>query len=145
MKILVSACLLGCACRYDGCSKADDRVLSLTAHHTFIPVCPEQLGGLPTPRLPAECQGNCITRKDGQDVTKEYTKGGHEALRLYQLLQCDAAILKARSPSCGKGIIYDGTFSGTLTEGNGVTAALFLQNGIPVYTEDEANLLQGGD
>ncbi len=137
MKILVSACLLGCSCRYDGKSKAEERVLALNACHTLIPVCPEQLGGLSTPRLPAEIQGEKVIRRDGADVTNEYKKGAQEALHLYQLLSCDAAILKARSPSCGKNMIYDGTFSGTLTEGNGITAALFQQNGIRVLTEDE--------
>lgn len=138
MKILVSACLLGCCCRYDGKSKADERVLALGERHTLIPVCPEQLGGLCTPRLPAEIQGDRAIRKDGADVTAEYKKGAREALRLYELLSCDCAILKARSPSCGKGIIYDGTFTGTLTEGNGITASLFRQKNIRVFTEDEA-------
>lgn len=137
MKIMVSACLLGCSCRYDGKSKADERVLCLKDRHTLVPVCPEQLGGLCTPRLPAEIQGEKVIRRDGADVTCEYTKGAREALHLYDLLSCDAAILKARSPSCGKGIIYDGTFSGILTEGNGITAALFQQRGIQVFTEDE--------
>ena len=139
MKILVSACLLGCSCRYGGKSKADERVLALNTCHTLIPVCPEQLGGLSTPRLPAEIQGERVIRRDGADVTAEYSMGAREALRLYQLLGCDAAILKARSPSCGKGCIYDGTFSGTLTEGSGVTAALFQQNGVRIFTEDETN------
>ena len=139
MKILVSACLLGCSCRYDGKSKADERVLALNTCHTLIPVCPEQQGGLSTPRLPAEIQGERVIRRDGADVTAEYSMGAREALRLYQLLGCDAAILKARSPSCGKGCIYDGTFSGTLTEGSGVTAALFQQNGVRIFTEDETN------
>ena len=139
MKILVSACLLGCCCRYDGKSKADERVLALNTCHTLIPVCPEQLGGLSTPRLPAEIQGEKVIRRDGADVTNEYKKGAQEALHLYQLLSCDAAILKARSPSCGKNMIYDGTFSGTLTEGNGITAALFQQNGVRIFTEDETN------
>ena len=137
MKILVSACLLGCSCRYDGQSKLDERVLALGKCHTLIPVCPEQLGGLCTPRLPAEIQESKVIRRDGTDITNEYTKGAREALRLYELLCCNAAILKARSPSCGKGIIYDGTFTGTLTEGNGITASLFRQKGIRVFTEDE--------
>ena len=141
MKIMVSACLLGCSCRYDGQSKADERVLCLKERHTLIPVCPEQLGGLSTPRLPAEIRGEKVIRRDGADVTKEYTRGACEALGLYELLSCDAAILKARSPSCGKACIYDGTFSGTLTDGNGITAALFAGKGIPVFTEDETNLL----
>ena len=138
MKIMVSACLLGCSCRYDGKSKADERVLALGERHTLIPVCPEQLGGLCTPRLPAEIQGDRVIRKDGADVTAEYNKGAREALRLYSLLSCDCAILKARSPSCGKGRVYDGTFTGTLTAGHGITAALFQEKGIRVFTEDEA-------
>lgn len=137
MKILVSACLLGCSCRYDGKSKLDERVLALQSGHTLIPVCPEQLGGLPTPRLPAEIQGEKVTRKDGQDITAQYVKGAREALRLYTLLGCDCALLKARSPSCGKGCIYDGSFSGALTKGNGITAALFQEKGIRVFTEEE--------
>lgn len=137
MKILVSACLLGCSCRYDGKSKLDERVLALQSGHTLIPVCPEQLGGLPTPRLPAEIQGEKVTRKDGQDITAQYVKGAREALRLYTLLGCDCALLKARSPSCGKGCIYDGSFSGALTKGNGITAALFQEKGIRVLTEEE--------
>lgn len=137
MKILVSACLLGCSCRYDGKSKLDERVLALQSSHILIPVCPEQLGGLPTPRLPAEIQGEKVTRKDGQDITAQYVKGAREALRLYTLLGCDCALLKARSPSCGKGCIYDGSFSGALTKGNGITAALFQEKGIRVFTEEE--------
>lgn len=137
MKILVSACLLGCSCRYDGKSKLDERVLALQSGHILIPVCPEQLGGLPTPRLPAEIQGEKVTRKDGQDITAQYVKGAREALRLYTLLGCDCALLKARSPSCGKGCIYDGSFSGALTKGNGITAALFQEKGIRVFTEEE--------
>lgn len=139
MKILVSACLLGCCCRYDGKSKADERVLALEKSHTLIPVCPEQLGGLCTPRLPAELQGEKVIRNDGADVTAQYAKGAREALRLYSLLSCDAAILKARSPSCGKGRVYDGTFTGTLTAGHGITAALFQEKGIRVFTEDETS------
>ncbi len=138
MKILVSACLLGCSCRYDGKSKMNEQVLALKSCHTLIPVCPEQLGGLSTPRLPAEIQGNRVIRKDGADVTAEYLKGAREALRLYDLLSCDCALLKARSPSCGKGIIYDGTFSGAFTKGHGITAALFQEKGIQVFTEEEA-------
>ncbi len=142
MKILVSACLLGCACRYDGKAKENEAVLSLLKEgHTLIPVCPEQLGGLSTPRLPAEIQGDRVIRRDGFDVTEPYQRGAQEALGLYRLMNCQLAILKARSPSCGKHIIYDGTFTGTLTEGNGATAALFQREGIRVLTEDEAAAL----
>ena len=99
-----------------------------------MPVCPEQLGGLPTPRPPAERQGERVVTQTG-DVTEQYRQGAEEALRLCKLLGCQAAVLKERSPSCGHGQIYDGTFSGTLTAGDGVTAALLTAHGIPVYGE----------
>ena len=134
--ILVSACLLGTPCRYDGSGKADARLLKLGAKRQLIPVCPELLGGLPTPRPPAERVGARIFDKSGADVTSAYLRGAQETLRLARLLGCKTAILKARSPSCGAGQIYDGTFSGTLVPGHGVTAALLAQNGITVFTEE---------
>jgi len=139
MKILVSACLLGVCCRYDGKSKPCQSVLDLAKKHELIPVCPEQLGGLSTPRPPAEIQGEYVRKADGGDVTAQYKKGALEAARLYELLDCDLAILKARSPSCGSGMIYDGSFSGKLTAGNGITAGLFLEKNIPVFTEETAH------
>lgn len=135
--VLVSACLLGCPCRYDGAGRADARVLALVKTHRLIPVCPEQLGGLPTPRPPAERVGERVLASDGTDVTPAFARGAEETLRLARLLGCTAAILKARSPSCGNGQIYDGTFSGRLVSGSGVTAALLLQNGIAVRTEED--------
>ena len=134
--ILVSACLLGTPCRYDGSGKADARLLKLGAKRQLIPVCPELLGGLPTPRPPAERVGARILDKNGADVTAAYLRGAQETLRLARLLGCKTAILKARSPSCGAGQIYDGTFSGTLVAGQGVTAALLSQNGVTVFTEE---------
>ncbi len=139
MRILVSACLLGVRCRYDGESKACPAVLDLAKEHELVPVCPEQLGGLPTPRTPAEIQGERVVTRDGRDVTKEYQKGAEEAARLYQLLRCDCAILKARSPSCGCGQVYDGAFSGTLTPGDGVTAQALKRLGVRVMTEETLN------
>ena len=134
MKILISACLLGVCCRYDGASKAHPLVLALAERHTLVPVCPEQLGGLPTPRPPAERRdGRVVTQSD--DVTEQYRRGAEETLKLCKLLGCEAAVLKERSPSCGHGQVYDGTFSGTLTAGDGVTAALLAAHGIPVYGE----------
>ena len=141
MKILVSACLLGCACRYDGNSKANDAVLALMQQHTLIPVCPEQLGGLPTPRPPAERQDGLVINNQGRDVTHEYTRGAQEALQLYNLYGCEAALLKARSPSCGSGVIYDGSFSGALTAGDGVCAQMLKAQGIRVADEDHIQLL----
>ncbi len=139
MRILVSACLLGVRCRYDGESKACPAVLDLAKEHELVPVCPEQLGGLPTPRTPAEIQGERVVTRDGRDVTKEYQKGAEEAARLYQLLRCDCAILKARSPSCGCGQVYDGAFSGALTPGDGVTAQALKRLGVRVMTEETLN------
>ncbi len=135
MRLLVSACLLGLCCRYDGQSRADGNVLALLKAHTLVPVCPEQLGGLPTPRCPCEIRGDRVIARDGTDRTAEYQRGAEEALRLCRLFSCEAAVLKARSPSCGAGRVYDGTFTGTLWAGNGITAGLLIQNGIPVYTE----------
>ena len=137
MRILVSGCLLGVCCRYDGASKPHHSVLELAKRHELIPVCPEQLGGLATPRPPAERQGDRIIARTGADVTEQYRRGAEEALKLYRLLGCDAAVLKERSPSCGSGEIYDGAFSGTLTAGDGVTAELLKTNGISVYGESQ--------
>ena len=136
MRILVSACLLGVSCRYDSQSRPDSRVLALRARHTLIPVCPEQLGGLPTPRVPCERRDGRVISREGADRTAEYTRGAEEALRLCRLFQCEAALLNAKSPSCGAGRIYDGTFSGTLCPGDGVTAERLKKEGIPVWTEE---------
>ena len=136
MRILVSACLLGLCCRYDGQSKRDDRVLRLAEKHELIPVCPEQLGGLPTPRPPAEIRDGRVINRLGQDVTAQYEKGAAETLRLYDLLHCDCALLKARSPSCGSEQVYDGTFSGALIPGQGIAAKMLSQNHITVLSEE---------
>lgn len=141
MNILVSACLLGVRCRYDGASRPNEAVLRLMEQHTLIPVCPEQLGGLATPRPPAERQGDAVRTQSGADVTEQYRRGAEEALGLCRLYGCQAAVLKERSPSCGAGAVYDGTFSGTLTEGDGVAAELLAAHGIPVYGESQAEKL----
>ena len=137
MKILVSACLLGVRCRYDGKSKPHPAVERLLEQHTLIPVCGEILGGLPTPRVSAERQGERVVTADGRDVTAAYRRGAEEVLRLAERYGCKAAILKERSPSCGSGRIYDGTFTGTLTDGWGVTAELLRDHGICVIGESE--------
>ena len=130
MNILVSACLLGGSCRYDGKSKGHPLATDLLQKYTAIPVCPEILGGLPTPRPPAERQGEGVFTGTGTDVTEAYRRGAQEVLRL-------AAILKERSPACGAGEIYDGSFTHTLTEGYGVAAELLQENGIRVLGESE--------
>lgn len=137
MRIFVSACLLGAACRYDGRSRANGAVLALAQRHELVPFCPEIYGGLPTPRTPAERRGDRVVTADGRDVTDCYRRGAEEALRLARSLGCACAVLKERSPSCGRGRIYDGTFTGTLTDGDGVTAARFRQAGIPVFGESD--------
>lgn len=133
MKILVSRCLLGEKCRYDGKCIPDESVIRLWDENELVPVCPEMLGGLDCPRTPCERQkdGRVLSR-DGVDRTEEYRRGAEAALRICLENGCERAILKARSPSCGRDVIYDGTFSGTLTQGNGVTAELLIRNGIPV-------------
>lgn len=141
MTILVSACLLGCPCRYDGTAKADPRVLALMERHTLIPVCPEQLGGLPTPRLPSERREGGVFDRGGKDVTVQYRQGAGEVLRLARLYGCTHAVLKERSPSCGSGQIYDGSFSHVLVPGSGVAAELLAQNGITVLGESQADIL----
>lgn len=141
MTILVSACLLGCPCRYDGKSKPHESVLTLLGEHTLIPICPEQMGGLATPRPPAERKDGGVFTENGGDVTEQYRRGAEEALHLAKLYGCTCAVLKERSPSCGSGQVYDGSFSRTLVAGDGVTAALLKANGITVLGESEVENL----
>ena len=142
MTILVSACLLGVPCRYDGRSVPSAVVTEAAGRGVrFVPFCPEIYGGLPTPRVPAERQGDKVVTRDGRDVTAAYRRGAREALRVCRLFGCGAALLKEKSPSCGCGRVYDGTFSGKLVEGDGVTAALLKENGIPVFGETQAGAL----
>lgn len=137
MKILVSACLLGACCRYDGQGAVCRPVLELGQKHCLVPVCPEQLGGLPTPRDPAELRGGRVVTRGGADVTEAFLRGARQTLELARTLGCTAAVLKERSPSCGSGEIYDGTFTRTLTPGDGVAAALLRARGIRVLGETE--------
>ncbi len=138
--VLVSACLLGEKCRYDGKSKEYSEISCLKEKYNLIPVCPEVLGGLETPRTPCEIQNGRVISKDGQDKTAEYEKGAKTALEIALKNNCKTAVLKAKSPSCGKGKIYDGSFSKVLTDGNGVTADLLIKNNITVLTEKEKKL-----
>lgn len=139
--ILVSACLFGCDCRYKGDNCKKEELVALAKRHTLVPVCPEQLGGLSTPRNPAEICGDKVISNAGKDVTGEYQKGAETALYIAKTVGADAAVLKANSPSCGKDIIYDGTFTGNKTAGNGVTAKVFSEAGIPIFTENEIDAL----
>ena len=137
MNILVSACLLGVNCKYSGKNNRNENVLRLAEKHTLIPVCPEQLGGLPTPRYPSEICGGRVINNIGEDVTAYYEKGAGEALNIAKIFGCERAVLKARSPECGSKEIYDGTFTKTVIPGKGITAALLEENGIEVYDETD--------
>lgn len=139
--LLVSACLLGCRCKYSGGDNRCPQVLALRDRFHLVPVCPEQMGGLATPRPPAERLGDRVITREGADVTAQYAAGAQTAVRLARLLGCTQAVLKARSPSCGAGAIYDGTFTGTLVPGDGVTAAALQAAGVTVYTEEELDNL----
>ena len=136
--ILVSACLCGVNCKYNGGNNLNEEVLELLKKGEAILVCPEQLGGLQTPRNPSEIRiVDGVTKvfmNDGTDVTENYQKGAEEVLKLAKELNIKKAILKRKSPSCGCGEIYDGTFTNTLTKGNGITASLLLENGLEVET-----------
>ena len=134
---ICSACLLGVKCRYDGKSKPDDRVVKLAKKEILIPVCPEQLGGLSTPREPVEQKERKVITKLGKDVTENFKKGAEEVLKLAELFDVKVAILKQKSPSCGCGQIYDGSFSGTIIKGDGVTTSLLKNKGIKVITEED--------
>ncbi|MBR2616071.1 MAG: DUF523 domain-containing protein [Clostridia bacterium] len=136
-RILVSACLLGEACRYDGASKPCEEVIALGRENVLVPVCPEVLGGLAIPRQPCEISSGKIRRCDGEDMTAEYERGAEKALEIAKKEQCSIAIFKEKSPSCGVNLIYDGSFQGTLITGEGITCALLRKNGISVYSENE--------
>lgn len=134
-KILVSACLLGINCKYDGENNKNDKVLEYLKDKEVIPICPEIMGGLPTPRIPSEIKDNKVINKDGLDVTDNFLKGAKEVLYLAKLFNVNKALLKAKSPSCGVGEVYDGTFTHTKINGDGITTKLLKENNIEVITE----------
>jgi len=147
MNICVSACLLGLCTKYDGGHNMCDELLKLKEKHRLIPVCPEQMGGLSTPREPSEIVSGdsdeiCVKTKSGKDVSLEFINGAQIAMRVFEICSCEMAILKARSPSCGSGTIYDGSFTGSKTSGDGVFAKMLKEKGIPVYTEEELKSLE---
>lgn len=143
----VSACLLGVRCRYDGGTNLREPLLDLVRQGKAIPVCPEQLGGLPTPRIPAEIEGGdaravwegraAVRNAAGEDVTSSFLRGAEETLRLARMFGARAAILKERSPSCGVREVYDGTFQRRLISGMGVAAYYLAQNGLEVLSDEE--------
>ncbi len=136
--IMVSSCLLGIHAKYDGAATNKNDLLMKYSHlGKYLPVCPEQLGGLPTPRPPAEITGGLVINNIGQDVTAKFKKGAEQCLYLAAIFPLKAAILKERSPSCGVHKVYDGSFRHIALEGKGVTAALLSEKGIPVYSEED--------
>ncbi len=137
MNILISACLMGINCRYNGKSEIVKELEELKNKYNLIPVCPEIYGGLKTPRNPAERVNDKVLTNNGEDVTEGYAKGAEEILKLAKFYDCKYAILKERSPSCGFGRIYDGTFSKTTIDGNGVTADLLAKNGVKIIGESK--------
>lgn len=137
IKILVSACLLGENCKYNGGNNYIPTIDALKEHFEIIPVCPEYFGGMEIPRPPSEIVGDRVLSKNGDDVTDYYNSGAEQCLYIAQEHNCPLAVLKERSPSCGCGKIYDGTFSGTVIEGNGITAQLLLDNDIQVFGESQ--------
>lgn len=134
---LCSACLLGIKCRYDGKHNLNEKVIELAKKEKLIPVCPEQLGGLPTPGEPAELKGDRVLARSGKDVTEYFNRGAKKVLKIAKLLGIKEAILKQRSPSCGSGKIYDGSFSGRIIKGDGITTKLLKKNKIRVISEEE--------
>ena len=141
--ILVSACLAGINCKYNGGNNYNEKVFNLVKEGKAIPVCPEQLGGLTTPREPSEIKivdgKRYVINKEGIDVTGEFEKGAEEVLVLVKKLNIKKAILQSRSPSCGRGKIYSGNFDRKLVDGNGILVNLLLKNGIEVINSDDIN------
>ena len=137
MKIMVSACLAGENCKYNGGNNRNEKVLQLMAEHDVITVCPEQMGGLPTPRVPSEIKDGVVTAKDGRIVDKEFRAGAAKCLEIAMREQPDLIVLQSRSPSCGVNQRYDGTFSGTLVDGAGVMAQLLMKHGFRCIDVEE--------
>lgn len=134
---IVSACLCGINCKYNGGNNFNPRVYRLLIEGKAIPVCPEVFGGLPTPRTPSEIRGDRVFMKSGEDVTEHFLEGAMKTLKVAQAVGAKRAILKQRSPSCGCGKIYDGSFEGKLIAGDGITTRLLKEHGIEVVTEED--------
>lgn len=138
--ILCSACLLGINCKFDGNSNKNKKVLKLRGKAILIPVCPEVLGGLGIPREWAEIKGKKVLTKSRKDVTRNYKRGAKEVLKIAKLLNAKVAILKQKSPACGVGFIYDGSFSGKIKKGDGICTRLLKKHKIKVFSEKDKNL-----
>lgn len=142
MDILISACLLGIKCRYDGKDNYIENFFEKYKDINFIKICPEVDAGMPIPRTPCEIRKNKVFDKNGKETTHFFKKGAEIALKIAKEKNIKIAILKAKSPSCGKDIIYDGTFTRTLTNNDGLTAKLLKNNNIKIFTEKELNLFE---
>ena len=142
MKILVSACLLGENCKYSGGTNKCDEIIELGKRHKLIPVCPECFGGLPIPRVPSEIKNGRVYAKTGEDLTEAFEDGAEKSLYVAEESGCQLAILKERSPSCGFGEIYDGSFSGKTIQGNGITAQLLYDHGIVILGETKIDKIK---
>lgn len=147
--VVVSQCLLGVNCRYDGGSNPCPAMAQLMEKCHVVPVCPEMLGGMTTPRLPSERRGDQVVNRQGEDVTAHFEKGAEEALKIAQLYGAGYAVLKQSSPSCGSQRVYDGSFTGRKIPGQGVAAAMFEKAGIALFDEHQVmqliEILEGVD
>ncbi len=137
MKIMGSACVAGENCKYNGGNNRSGKVLKMLEGNEVITVCPQVMGGLPTPRTPSEICGGEVINRAGASVDREYRLGAEKTLEIALREQPDLIILQPRSPSCGVKKRYDGTFTGTLTDGSGVTAELLIRNGFSVVEEED--------
>lgn len=143
MNILISTCLLDLPCRYDGTGfPISEELKQLMISHTLIPVCPEQLGGLSTPRSPVEIQDGKAVTKDDVKVTEQFKRGAEAVLSIAKLNNCKYAVLKEKSPSCGSNMVYDGTFTASKIKGQGFTAKCLMDHGLIIYNEDQVNELR---
>ena len=140
-KIIVSACLLGENCKYNGGNNKCDDVIALAEKFEIIPVCPECFGGLPIPRVPSEIKDGRVHSKTGEDLTEAFLSGAEQTLYIAKEANAPCAVLKENSPSCGFGKIYDGTFSGNKIDGNGITAQLLYDNEIQIFGESQVKRL----
>lgn len=141
MKILVSACLMGVKCKYNGGDNLNPTIKELCEQNEYLCVCPECLGGLSTPRYPSEIQDNKVINSNGEDVSQQYNHGAQLVLNICEMENIDLAILKSKSPACGFGFIYDGSFTKTLVRGNGVCAQLLLNHGYRVINSEDDKII----